>query len=100
MKNFKSAKGEGTLFSIDVIDRLGSETTISFFNTEASKFFNYIQPEQVYIFKNGQIKLNTNKTFNKGEVVVTVGRDTQIKASSDDGSIPFIAMNRKRIVEI
>lgn len=32
IKQFRSPKGDGSLFSADVIDEYGTETTLSFFN--------------------------------------------------------------------
>ena len=49
-KRWNNAKGEGTLFSIDLLDEEGGEIRATFFKEACEKFYDVIQPQKVYTF--------------------------------------------------
>jgi len=49
MRRWSNARGEGTLFSIDLLDDKGGEIRGTFFKETADKFFNMIEQGKVYI---------------------------------------------------
>ena len=49
MKKWSNAKGEGTLFSIDLIDNAGTEIRATFFKEACTKFFPIIEEGKVSI---------------------------------------------------
>jgi replication factor A1 len=61
IKNYRSAKGEGKLFSFEIIDSNGTEISASFFNAHCDKWFDYLTEGNTYIFSGGYIKENTSK---------------------------------------
>ena len=50
MKRWSNARGEGTLFSIDLLDEHGGEIRATFFKEACEKFFPMIEAGQVYTF--------------------------------------------------
>lgn len=60
-RNWKSAKGEGVLFGIDLLDCNGGEMNASFFNASAEKWYDIIQVGNTYIFSRGNLKMNNQK---------------------------------------
>jgi hypothetical protein len=61
IKNYKTAKGEGCLFSIDIMDRNQTEISCSFFNAGCDKWFDYLNEGSIYIFSGGIIKENNSR---------------------------------------
>lgn len=47
MRTWSNARGEGNLFSIDLLDEEGSEIKGTFFKAEANKWFDQLQEGQV-----------------------------------------------------
>jgi replication factor A1 len=86
IRKFNNAKGEGQLFKIDLIDKTG-EISATFFGSAVTKFYDMLQPQQVYYFSRGSVKA-ANKRWDKGEFVLTFDEHTSIEASEDDREIP------------
>lgn len=51
-------KGEGMLFSVDLIDKMNDEITATFFNEGVNKFYEHIVQNNVYTFEAGRIDNN------------------------------------------
>lgn len=47
MRTWSNARGEGKLFSIDLLDEEGSEVKGTFFKADADKWFDQLQEGQV-----------------------------------------------------
>lgn len=47
MRTWSNAKGEGRLFSIDILDEEGSEIRGTFFKEDADKWFDVVQEGKV-----------------------------------------------------
>ncbi|CAM9660812.1 unnamed protein product, partial [Sphacelaria rigidula] len=58
MKRWSNPRGEGTLFSIDLLDEAGSEMRGTFFKADADKWYDSLQAGNVYSFQGGRIKVS------------------------------------------
>ena len=47
MRSWNNARGEGKMFSIDLLDEEGSEVKGTFFKADADKWFDQLQEQQV-----------------------------------------------------
>ena len=56
-KTWNNARGEGCLFSVDLLDAEGSEIRGTFFKEAVDKFYDMLQEDQVYTFSGGRIKM-------------------------------------------
>ena len=59
-RNWSNARGEGCVFSFDVIDQSG-EIRVNAFNNEVNKFYDLIQPNKVYYISKGTVKTANKK---------------------------------------
>lgn len=57
MRTWSNARGEGNLFSIDLLDEDGSEIKGTFFKQDADKWIEVLQEGQVYSFCGGRVKV-------------------------------------------
>lgn len=57
MRKWSNSRGEGTLFSIDLLDEEGSEIKGTFFKAEAERWYDELQEGQVYRISGGKIKV-------------------------------------------
>lgn len=57
MRKWSNSRGEGTLFSIDLLDEEGSEIKGTFFKTEAERWYDELHEGQVYRISGGKIKV-------------------------------------------
>lgn len=88
MRNWRNSRGEGRLFSIDLIDRDGTLIQATAFNEQADKFHDMLEPDQVYTFMNGSVKL-ANKKFTsiKNDYCLSFDYNTVIERCPDDAEI-------------
>lgn len=56
MKSWSNAKGEGRLFSVELMDE-SCDIRATFFKEAADKFFNFLATGQVYTFSGGRLKV-------------------------------------------
>eukprot|EP00624_Nannochloropsis_granulata_P004215 evm.model.NODE_31173_length_31272_cov_26.593374.2 len=57
IKRWSNAKGEGTLFSIDMLDEGGGEMRATFFKEACEKFYPILEQGHVYTFSGGKLKV-------------------------------------------
>lgn len=88
IKNWTNAKGEGRLFSIDLLDSQGGQIRATMFNETLDKFYEMLQVDKVYTFSKGQLKL-ANKKFSKlpNDYELTLNSDADIQFIGDDATI-------------
>ena len=60
-RTWKSVKGEGLVFSIDIMDCNGTEMGCTFFNKSAEKWYDLLDQGKTYVFSGGNIKMNNQK---------------------------------------
>lgn len=91
MRTWSNAKGEGKLFSMDLMDESG-EIRATAFREQAEKFYDIIEVDRVYYISKCQLK-PANKQFTtlKNDYEMTLTGETQIQAcEEDDNDIPEI----------
>lgn len=87
MKTWSNAKGEGTLFSIDLLDSAGTEIRATFFKDACQKFFPEIEEGRVYTFSSGSLKVVANSNYSriKNPYELTFDVKSDIRPSMDEG---------------
>ncbi|XP_017485028.1 PREDICTED: replication protein A 70 kDa DNA-binding subunit [Rhagoletis zephyria] len=91
MRTWSNAKGEGKLFSMDLMDESG-EIRATAFREQAEKFYDLIEVDRVYFISKCQLK-PANKQFTslKNDYEMTLTGETMIQAcEEDDSDIPEI----------
>ncbi len=91
MKTWSNAKGDGKLFSIDMLDESG-EIRGTFFNQQADKFFALIEAGKVYRIRGGALK-PSNPKFNtlKNPFELSFSDATEVTLDdSSDAGVPTI----------
>lgn len=90
LRRYKNAKGEGQVFSFDLLDSDGGEIKTTCFNLVADQFYNQIEVGKVYIISKGSVK-PVQKAFNhlKNEYEILLDSTSTIQPClDDDRSIP------------
>jgi replication factor A1 len=88
VKVWKNDRGEGKLFSVDLLDQQGGQIKATMFNDAVDKFFQILQPNHVYIIGKGILKM-ANKKFSviPNDYEMTLNADAEIEAVEQDDSI-------------
>lgn len=61
IKQYKNAKGEGSFFTIEIMDKNLTEISCTFFNSASDKWFDFLVEGNMYIFSGGVIKENNSR---------------------------------------
>lgn len=98
IRKWSNAKGEGCLFSIDILDASGMDIRGTFFKEDAEKWFNILEPEKVYTFTGGRLKV-ANPQWNKCKCQheITFDRSTDIQLVEDDDAIKANIYDFKKV---
>ncbi|CAG9864560.1 unnamed protein product [Phyllotreta striolata] len=95
VKTWSNSRGEGKLFSFDLLDESG-EIRCTAFRDLVDKFHDFLQVDKIYYISKGQLKM-ANKQFStlKHEYEITINNDTQIQECKDvkDSDIPQVQYN-------
>uniref|UniRef100_A0A1B6MN54 Replication protein A subunit n=1 Tax=Graphocephala atropunctata TaxID=36148 RepID=A0A1B6MN54_9HEMI len=94
VRQWSNARGEGKLFSMDLMDDSG-EIRATAFKEQCDKFYDMIEPGKVYFFSRCQLK-PANKKFSNlnNDYEMTFTGETQVvPCQSEDDSIPQIKFN-------
>lgn len=85
MKSWNNARGQGELFSCDLIDRSDCQIQATFFQDGARKYFDVLEEGRIYRMSNGQIKM-ANKRFTtiKNDFQITFDQNAEIEALQDN----------------
>jgi len=88
IRTWSNDRGEGKLFSVDLLDEHGTEIRATFFRDAVDKFHPLVEPEGVYYFSNGKLKI-ANKKFTsiKNDYEVTFDDRAHIERAQDAGAI-------------
>nr|XP_043630377.1 replication protein A 70 kDa DNA-binding subunit A-like [Erigeron canadensis] len=90
LRHYKNAKGDGKVFSFDLLDSDGGEIRATCFNAVADQFYNQIEVGKVYYISKGSIK-PAQKAFNhlKNDHEITLDYSSTVQPCfDDDTSIP------------
>lgn len=95
IRTWSNARGEGKLFSIDLLDESG-EIRLTFFRDQVDKFYDMIETNKVYLFSRCQIK-QANKKFSSlnNDYEMTATSDTKVEPCNDEeeNGIPTLKFN-------
>jgi replication factor A1 len=88
IKSWSNAKGEGTLFSIELLDAAGMDIRATFFKEAVDKFYPLLQVGKVYRMSGGKLKV-ANMQWNtcKSQYEITFDQNSEIHLESDAGDI-------------
>ncbi|XP_017036947.1 replication protein A 70 kDa DNA-binding subunit [Drosophila kikkawai] len=102
VRTWSNPRGEGKLFSMDLMDESG-EIRATAFKEQCDKFFDMIQVDSVYFISKCQLK-PANKQYsqlnNPYEMTFTGETVVQLCEDADDGGIPDIKYNLVPISEV
>lgn len=92
VRTWSNARGEGKLFSADLIDKDGTEIRCTFFKEAVDKFYDLLQQGKVFTFSGGRLKIANKRftsipndyeiTFNPESTILPAGEDNDIKVQT------------------
>ncbi|XP_005349614.1 replication protein A 70 kDa DNA-binding subunit [Microtus ochrogaster] len=90
IRTWSNSRGEGKLFSIELVDETG-EIRAAAFNEQVDKFFPLIEVNKVYYFSKGTLKI-ANKQFSavKNDYEMTFNNETSVLLCEDDRNLPTV----------
>ena len=88
VRTWSNAKGEGSLFSIEVLDSTGTDVRATFFKEAVDRFYDTLEEGRVYTFSGGRLKV-ANAQWNtcKSSVEITFDQNAEIRLDDDTGDI-------------
>lgn len=90
IRRYNNAKGDGKVFSFDLLDSDEGEIRVTCFNTQVDRFYDIIEAGKVYIVSKGTLK-PAQKEFNhlSSEWEITLDKNSTIDLCTEEGiSIP------------
>ncbi|XP_072301910.1 replication protein A 70 kDa DNA-binding subunit-like [Eucyclogobius newberryi] len=99
-RTWSNSKGEGKLFSFEILDQSG-EIKITAFNNEVDKFFSLVEAGKVYYISKATLKV-ANKQFNtlKHEYEMTLHAHSSIVLCDDGDDVPEVRCDFVPIAEL
>jgi replication factor A1 len=88
VRTWSNAKGEGSLFSVELLDSSGTDIRGTFFKEAVDKFHSMLQVNHVYTFSGGRLKV-ANMQWNtcKSQFEITFDQNSEIHLDNDTGEI-------------
>ena len=88
IRTWSNAKGEGSLFSVELLDASKMDIRATFFKEAVDKFYNFVQVGQVYTWTGGRLKV-ANMQWNtcKSEYEITFDANAEIHQADDGADI-------------
>jgi replication factor A1 len=79
IRTWSNAKGEGSLFSVVLLDSSGTDVKCTFFKEAVDKFYNLLEEGRVYTFSGGRLKV-ANMQYNtcKSQFEITFDPNSEI----------------------
>lgn len=101
LRTYKNPKGEGKIFSFDLMDSEGGQIRVTCFNTVAEQFYPKIEFGKVYLVSKGSIK-QANKKFNplSHEYEMNLESGSMVEPCEDDSTIPGVPFSFRQIGDI
>lgn len=101
IKHWSNAKGEGKLFSVELVDRKGGEIRATMFKETVDKFYDLLRPGGTFYFSGGKVKM-ANRKFSSvnNDYEVTFDHNTTIRPAPEDPEIQQTVYNFKKIADI
>ncbi|XP_041439246.1 replication protein A 70 kDa DNA-binding subunit-like [Xenopus laevis] len=90
IRTWSNSRGDGKLFSIEMVDESG-EIRATAFNDQADKFFSLIEVNKVYYFSKGTLKIaNKQYTSVKNDYEMTFNSETSVIPCDDSADVPTV----------
>jgi replication factor A1 len=88
VRTWSNAKGEGSLFSVEMLDSSGFDVRGTFFKEGVDKWYNILEVGKVYTFTGGRLKV-ANMQWNtcKSNFEITFDQNSEIHLDNDNGDI-------------
>ncbi|KAG6515042.1 replication protein A 70 kDa DNA-binding subunit A-like [Zingiber officinale] len=102
VRRYNNAKGDGKVFSFDLLDSDGGEIRATCFNAVVDRFYESIEVGKVYLLSKGSLKpaqKNFNHLNNHWEIFLEATTTLQL-CPDEDGSIPTQQFNFRKISDI
>ncbi|KAM3934090.1 replication protein A 70 kDa DNA-binding subunit [Leptodactylus fuscus] len=100
IRTWSNSRGEGKLFSIEMVDESG-EIRATAFNDQADKFFSLIEVNKVYYFSKGTLKIaNKQYTAVKNDYEMTFNSETSVIPCDDSSDVPTVQFEFVPISEL
>ncbi|XP_021715030.1 replication protein A 70 kDa DNA-binding subunit A-like [Chenopodium quinoa] len=102
LRRYNNAKGDGKVFSFDLLDSDGGEIRVTCFNAVVDRFYDVIEVGKVYMISKGTLKpvqKNFNHLKNEWEIFLEATSTVDL-CPDEDVSIPKQQFNFRPISEI
>ncbi|XP_044078682.1 replication protein A 70 kDa DNA-binding subunit-like isoform X2 [Siniperca chuatsi] len=100
IRTWSNSKGEGRLFSFEIVDESG-EIKITAFNNEVDKFFSLVEQGKVYYISKATLKVaNKQYTTLKNDYEMTLHAYSSIVPCNDSQGIPAVHCDFVPIAEL
>lgn len=101
IRTWSNAKGEGQLFSVELLDNSGMDIRGTFFKDAVVKFYNLLQVGSVYHISGGRIKV-ANMQYNtcKSQHELTFDSNSEIRLVDDAGDIQAQSFDLVKIADL
>ncbi|KAF9615019.1 hypothetical protein IFM89_021590 [Coptis chinensis] len=90
LRRYNNAKGDGKVFSFDLLDSDGGEIRVTCFNSLVDKFYDVVEVGKVYMVSKGSLKpaqKNFNHLKNEWEILLETASTVDL-CPDEDSSIP------------
>ncbi|KAI0928948.1 hypothetical protein AcW1_010317 [Taiwanofungus camphoratus] len=93
IRTWSNQRGEGKLFSFNLMDETG-EIKATAFNNDVDEFFDRIQEGRVYLLSKARVNLAKKKFSNlSNEYELTLQRSTEVEECLDTSNVPAVRFN-------
>lgn len=102
LRRYNNARGDGKVFSFDLLDSDGGEIRVTCFNAVVDRFYDAIEVGKVYVISKGSLKpaqKNFNHLKNEWEIFLETTSSVDL-CPDEDASIPRQQFSFKPISEI
>lgn len=86
VRTWSNAKGEGSLFSVELLDSSGTDVRATMFKEAVDKFYDFLEVGKVYTFSGGRLKV-ANMQYNtcKSQFEITFDQNSEIHLDASSG---------------
>lgn len=102
LRRYNNARGDGKVFSFDLLDSDGGEIRVTCFNAVADQFYGYVEVGKVYMVSRGSLKpaqKNFNHLNNEWEITLEAASIVEL-CPDEDNSIPQQQFSFKPISDV
>lgn len=96
---FRTKDGEGSMFSVDLVDSKGNETRAAFFGQAVSLYYEMLEERKTFSFSGGRVKAG-DKRYSQFAQEITFDEHATILPIADDGGCPQVVYNFKSLATI